>query len=271
MPYFLCLDEDLKLKVRQEAWKARVVKKAKCVVLILLPWTFQPLCGAIAAGCPALSKPSEIVPTFSKLLSELVPKYLDPAAYPVARVSTRRMAIRCNALGEGGGGLGASWLYLGPFVRRERACQQMTKHKPAKCGSRRVRVWLPELSIPLWANLSHGLPGVKPMPLLSLLDLCPPSPASFNITSTPRLNQIPWHIQISQLHCVPRWKPYSHQLHNLSEDVLQQILPLLLHLLHRIKVEFWYFSKVHHLALHVGDPVHFQLHHHLYLYHHHHL
>ncbi|KAF6744084.1 Aldehyde/histidinol dehydrogenase [Ephemerocybe angulata] len=54
------------------------------------PWnypitlTLQPLCGAIAAGCPALIKPSEVVPTFSKLLAELVPKYLDPTAYRVA-------------------------------------------------------------------------------------------------------------------------------------------------------------------------------------------
>ncbi|KAF6755255.1 hypothetical protein DFP72DRAFT_1045692 [Ephemerocybe angulata] len=36
--------------------------------------------GAIAAGCPTLIKPSEVVPTFSKLLSELIPKYPDPAA-----------------------------------------------------------------------------------------------------------------------------------------------------------------------------------------------
>lgn len=103
------IGEDVKLEGWQEAWKARVEKKAKGVVLIISyvpslalsslgelklgehrPWnypiilTFQPLCGAIAAGCPALIKPSEVVPTFSKLLSELVPKYLDPAAYRVA-------------------------------------------------------------------------------------------------------------------------------------------------------------------------------------------
>ncbi|KAF6765588.1 Aldehyde/histidinol dehydrogenase [Ephemerocybe angulata] len=84
------IGEDVKLEGWQEAWKARVEKKAKGVVLIISPWnypvilTFQPLCGAIAAGCPALIKPSEVVPTFSKLLAELVPKYLDPAAYRVA-------------------------------------------------------------------------------------------------------------------------------------------------------------------------------------------
>ncbi|KAF6741821.1 Aldehyde/histidinol dehydrogenase, partial [Ephemerocybe angulata] len=65
-------------------------KKSKGAVLIISPWnypiifTFQPLCDAIAAGCPALIKPSELVPTFSKHLSELVPKYLDHAAYHVA-------------------------------------------------------------------------------------------------------------------------------------------------------------------------------------------
>ncbi|KAF6744073.1 hypothetical protein DFP72DRAFT_930190 [Ephemerocybe angulata] len=70
--------------------KARIEKRAKGVVLIIPPWNyatiliFQPLCGAIAAGCPPLNKPSEVVPTFSKHLSELVPKYLDHAAYHAA-------------------------------------------------------------------------------------------------------------------------------------------------------------------------------------------
>ena len=45
--------------------------------------TFQPLIGAIAAGCCAVLKPSELVPHFSSLLAELVPKYLDSSAYRV--------------------------------------------------------------------------------------------------------------------------------------------------------------------------------------------
>ncbi|KAF6755241.1 hypothetical protein DFP72DRAFT_1122961 [Ephemerocybe angulata] len=60
------------------------------------PWnysiilTFRPLYGAIAAGCPTLIKPSEVVPTkFSKLLSELVPKYLDPRRLHRTRRHTR--------------------------------------------------------------------------------------------------------------------------------------------------------------------------------------
>ncbi|KAF6741826.1 Aldehyde/histidinol dehydrogenase [Ephemerocybe angulata] len=72
------------------AWRAMVEEEAKGVVLIISPWNwpiilaFQTLCSAIADGCPALIKPSEVVPTFSQLLSALVPKYLDQAAYRVA-------------------------------------------------------------------------------------------------------------------------------------------------------------------------------------------
>lgn len=42
-----------------------------------------PLVGAIAAGCCAVIKPSEIASNFSILLQELVPKYLDQSAYRV--------------------------------------------------------------------------------------------------------------------------------------------------------------------------------------------
>ena len=45
--------------------------------------TLGPLCGAIAAGCCAVVKPSEISPAFSNLLCELAPKYLDQSAYRV--------------------------------------------------------------------------------------------------------------------------------------------------------------------------------------------
>ena len=53
------------------------------------PWNYpvalslQPLIGAIAAGCPALLKPSEVGPAVSALLADLFPKYLDPSAYRV--------------------------------------------------------------------------------------------------------------------------------------------------------------------------------------------
>jgi aldehyde dehydrogenase (NAD+) len=39
--------------------------------------------GAIAAGCPVALKPSECTPATSSLMVELVPKYLDPAAYAI--------------------------------------------------------------------------------------------------------------------------------------------------------------------------------------------
>ena len=39
--------------------------------------------GAIAAGCPAVLKPSEISPATSSVLADLFPKYLDQSAYRV--------------------------------------------------------------------------------------------------------------------------------------------------------------------------------------------
>ncbi|KAF6765614.1 hypothetical protein DFP72DRAFT_1108475 [Ephemerocybe angulata] len=63
------------------------------------PWnypiiqTFQPLSGT-------LIKPSEIIPTFSKLVAELVPKSLDPPAYRVAVGGvpeiTKILEIKCT-------------------------------------------------------------------------------------------------------------------------------------------------------------------------------
>ncbi|KAG1721487.1 aldehyde dehydrogenase [Suillus paluster] len=73
----------------QKSWKPTLYKVPRGTVLIISPWnypmilTFQPLIGAIAAGCTAALKPSELVPTFSQLLEEIVPKYLDPNAYQV--------------------------------------------------------------------------------------------------------------------------------------------------------------------------------------------
>ena len=53
------------------------------------PWNYPiilalgPLAGAIAAGCCCVLKPSELSPHASTLLSELLPKYIDPNAYAV--------------------------------------------------------------------------------------------------------------------------------------------------------------------------------------------
>ncbi|KAG2065876.1 aldehyde dehydrogenase [Suillus decipiens] len=73
----------------QKSWKPTIYKAPKGTALIISPWnypmilTFQPLIGAIAAGCTAVLKPSELAPTFSQLLEEIVPKYLDPNTYRV--------------------------------------------------------------------------------------------------------------------------------------------------------------------------------------------
>ncbi|KAG2105523.1 aldehyde dehydrogenase [Suillus discolor] len=73
----------------QKPWKPTVYKAPKGTALIFSPWnypmtlTFQPLIGAIAAGCTAVLKPSEFVPAFSQLLDEIMPKYFDPNVYRV--------------------------------------------------------------------------------------------------------------------------------------------------------------------------------------------
>ncbi|KAM5541773.1 hypothetical protein V8D89_004502 [Ganoderma adspersum] len=75
----------------RSGWGATLHKEPKGVVLVISPWnaplvlTVNPLIGAIAAGCPVVLKPSELVPTFCELISRLVPQYLDPAAYVVIK------------------------------------------------------------------------------------------------------------------------------------------------------------------------------------------
>lgn len=82
--------EEVKLGGWQKEWKAKVERRAKGVVLIIAPWNYpfilslQPLYGAISAGCCALIKPSEVVPTFSSFLARTLPQYLDSRAYKVA-------------------------------------------------------------------------------------------------------------------------------------------------------------------------------------------
>ena len=59
--------------------------------LLHRPWNnpvallLSPLAGALAAGCCALLKPSELAPASSVLLGALVPSYLDPAAVAVVQ------------------------------------------------------------------------------------------------------------------------------------------------------------------------------------------
>ncbi|KAI0292534.1 Aldehyde/histidinol dehydrogenase [Russula brevipes] len=73
----------------QRSWSPTVLKRPRGVVLVISPWNFpiflslQPIIGAIAAGCPALLKPSEIGTAVSATLADLVSKYLDQSAYRV--------------------------------------------------------------------------------------------------------------------------------------------------------------------------------------------
>ncbi|KAF9523238.1 aldehyde dehydrogenase [Crepidotus variabilis] len=73
----------------QQSWKPRVEKHPKGVGLIIAPWNFpvstalQPVYGAIAAGCCAAIKPSELTPHSAAFLAKTIPKYLEPSAYKV--------------------------------------------------------------------------------------------------------------------------------------------------------------------------------------------
>ncbi|KAH9851146.1 aldehyde dehydrogenase [Lenzites betulinus] len=71
------------------SWNATLNKGPKGVVLIIAAWnypvilTLSPLIGAIAAGCPAVIKPSELTPAVAQLLVDLLPRYLDPNAFAI--------------------------------------------------------------------------------------------------------------------------------------------------------------------------------------------
>ncbi|OCH91266.1 aldehyde dehydrogenase [Obba rivulosa] len=81
--------EKPKVDAWRSSWDTTIYYTPKGVVLIISPWnypwvlTFNPMIGAIAAGCVVVLKPSELVPTCSQLMAELVPKYLDPDAYAI--------------------------------------------------------------------------------------------------------------------------------------------------------------------------------------------
>ncbi|KAI0649401.1 NAD-aldehyde dehydrogenase [Trametes meyenii] len=86
------------------AMSPRMRAEPKGVVLIIAPFNFpvylilSPLIGAIAGGNAAVIKPSEKTPTYSALLAELVPKYLDPELYHVINggipETTRALELR---------------------------------------------------------------------------------------------------------------------------------------------------------------------------------
>jgi aldehyde dehydrogenase (NAD+) len=65
--------------------KARIRHEPKGVSLIIAPWNYpislllRPLTSAIAAGCPAIVKPSELTPACSAILTTLVRATFEPA------------------------------------------------------------------------------------------------------------------------------------------------------------------------------------------------
>ncbi|MCR8670318.1 aldehyde dehydrogenase family protein [Agrococcus sp. HG114] len=68
---------------------AKTLPEPLGAALIIAPWNYPlqlalaPLVGAIAAGCAAVVKPSELAPTTSALLAELAPQHLDPRSVRV--------------------------------------------------------------------------------------------------------------------------------------------------------------------------------------------
>ncbi|KAH6714968.1 Aldehyde/histidinol dehydrogenase [Leptodontidium sp. MPI-SDFR-AT-0119] len=68
---------------------ARIRKEPLGVTLIIGPWNYpislilQPLIAAIAAGCCALIKPSEVAPASEQFLAAQIPRYLDTDAVRV--------------------------------------------------------------------------------------------------------------------------------------------------------------------------------------------
>lgn len=69
--------------------KARWVREPLGTVLIISPWNYPvnlalaPLVGAIAAGNTAVLKPSELSPATSRVMTDLLPRYLDTEAVAV--------------------------------------------------------------------------------------------------------------------------------------------------------------------------------------------
>ncbi|EIW76927.1 aldehyde dehydrogenase [Coniophora puteana RWD-64-598 SS2] len=70
-------------------WQPTIYKAPKGAVLIFAPWNYpyvllmQPFMGAIAAGCTAVIKPSEVSSHTAELIKDLLPKYLDNDAFKV--------------------------------------------------------------------------------------------------------------------------------------------------------------------------------------------
>lgn len=81
--------EQPEVEAWKSSWDTTVYRAPKGVILIIGPWnypvilTLGVLVGAIAAGCPAVVKASELAPNIARVIAELIPKYLDPNAYAI--------------------------------------------------------------------------------------------------------------------------------------------------------------------------------------------
>ncbi|KNA16763.1 hypothetical protein SOVF_086280 [Spinacia oleracea] len=79
----------IKLPLAAFRCSANMVPEPLGVVLIIPSWNFpfglslEPLIGAIAAGCTAVIKPSELSPASSALLAEAIPTYIDSEAVKI--------------------------------------------------------------------------------------------------------------------------------------------------------------------------------------------
>jgi hypothetical protein len=79
--------------------RARIHKEPLGVTLIIGAWNYplcillQPLVAAIAAGCCAILKPSELAPATQNVIVEIIPKYLDQDAIRVVTAGPVEMGF----------------------------------------------------------------------------------------------------------------------------------------------------------------------------------
>jgi len=77
-------------------------KQPKGVTLIIAPWNFpfqlslSPLVSAIAAGCAAVIKPSELTPASAKVIETIVSQYLDTDLYRVVQGAVAETSALLN-------------------------------------------------------------------------------------------------------------------------------------------------------------------------------
>ncbi|HTK84069.1 MAG TPA: aldehyde dehydrogenase family protein [Patescibacteria group bacterium] len=83
--------EKVRTPLHLQPAKSSVAQEPLGTVLIMGAWnyplllTLSPLVGAIAAGNAAVIKPSEMAPATAQVLADLLPRYLDPKAFPVVQ------------------------------------------------------------------------------------------------------------------------------------------------------------------------------------------